>query len=178
MKKVSFVLLLTLLLSLTFINLKQRSVRAQSLGPEMLVPNPAVRTTITDLIIPISMAFLGVNFNSERGLDLSKEVNMAAKSSESQVTTDHDEIRRWVEERGGHPARVKDTESKNSPGLLRIDYPGYSGGDSLEAISWDEFFTGFDENNLAFLYQEKTKDGNESRFSKLIDRDSADDRGH
>jgi len=35
-----------------------------------------------------------------------------------------------------------------------------------------------DENNLAFLYQEKTKDGKESRFSKLIDRDSTDERGH
>jgi transposase-like protein len=56
---------------------------------------------------------------------------MATEASESKVTTDHDEIRRWVEERGGHPARVKDTESKNSPGLLRIDYPGFSGGDSL-----------------------------------------------
>jgi len=96
---------------------------------------------------------------------------MATESSESQVTTDHDEIRRWVEERGGHPARVKDTESKNSPGLLRIDYPGYSGGDSLEKITWDEFFTGFDENGLAFLYQEETKDGKVSRFSKLIARD-------
>jgi len=95
-----------------------------------------------------------------------------AESSESKVTTNHDEIRRWVEDRGGHPARVKDTESKNSPGLLRIDYPGFSGGDSLEAISWDEFFMGFDENNLAFLYQEKTKDGKQSRFSKLIDRSS------
>ncbi len=95
---------------------------------------------------------------------------MATESSESQVTTDHDEIRRWVEERGGHPARVKDTESKNSSGLLRIDYPGYSGGDSLEEISWDEFFTGFDKNKLAFLYQEKTKDGKVSRFSKLIER--------
>jgi len=103
---------------------------------------------------------------------------MANQSSESKVTTNHDEIRQWVEERGGHPARVKDTESKKSPGLLRIDYPGYSGGDTLEAITWDEFFTGFDENNLAFLYQEKTKDGKESRFSKLIDRDSADERGH
>ena len=40
------------------------------------------------------------------------------------------------------------------------------------------FFIGFDENNLAFLYQEKTKDGKESRFLKLIDRDSADERGH
>ena len=95
---------------------------------------------------------------------------MATDASESKTTTNHDEIRRWVEERGGHPARVKDTESKNSPGLLRIDYPGYSGGDSLEEISWDESFTGFDDNKLAFLYQEKTKDGKVSRFSKLIER--------
>jgi len=99
-------------------------------------------------------------------------------TSESKTTTDHDAIRKWVEERGGHPARVKDTESDESPGLLRIDYPGYSGGQSLEAISWDEFFIGFDENNLAFLYQEKTKDGKTSRFSKLIDRSSADEKGH
>ena len=103
---------------------------------------------------------------------------MAKDSAESKTTTNHEEIRRWVEERGGHPARVKNTESKNSPGLLRIDYPGYSGSDSLEAISWDEFFTGFDENNLAFLYQEQTKDGGKSRFSKLIDRSSADEKGH
>lgn len=103
---------------------------------------------------------------------------MASESSETKSTTDHDEIRQWVEKRGGHPARVKDTESKNSPGLLRIDYPGFSGSDSLEAISWDEFFTGFDENNLAFIYQEKTKDGKTSRFSKLVDRSSVDEKGH
>ena len=96
---------------------------------------------------------------------------MATESSESKVTTNHEEIRRWVEERGGHPARVKDTESKKSQGLLRIDYPGFSGEGSLEAISWDEFFEGFDDNKLAFLYQDKTKDGKESRFSKLIERD-------
>ena len=103
---------------------------------------------------------------------------MASESSETKSTTDHEEIRQWVEERGGHPARVKDTESKNSPGLLRIDYPGFSGSDSLEAISWDEFFTGFDEKNLAFIYQEKTKDGKTSRFSKLVDRSSVDEKGH
>lgn len=100
---------------------------------------------------------------------------MANKSAESKTTTDHEEIRRWVEERGGHPARVKDTERKGSPGLLRIDYPGYSGADSLEAISWDEFFIGFDKNNLVFLYQDKLKDGSKSRFSKLIDRSSVED---
>jgi hypothetical protein len=101
---------------------------------------------------------------------------MAEGAAEAKVTTNHDEIRAWVEERGGHPARVKGTENKKSPGVLRIDYPGYSGEDTLEPISWEEFFKGFEENNLAFLYQEETKDGSESRFSKLIDRDSAKEK--
>lgn len=91
-------------------------------------------------------------------------------SHEAQVTTNHDEIRRWVEERGGHPAQVKGTERGGSA-LLRIDYPGFSGEDRLEPIEWDEFFEIFDENNLAFLYQEKTADGGQSRFSKFINRD-------
>ncbi|HEX3253525.1 MAG TPA: hypothetical protein VHS05_29095 [Pyrinomonadaceae bacterium] len=91
-------------------------------------------------------------------------------SHEAQVTTDHEEIRRWVEARGGQPAQVKGTQRRGSA-LLRIDYPGFSGEDTLEPIEWDEFFEIFDENNLAFLYQEKTADGGESRFSKFINRD-------
>jgi len=93
----------------------------------------------------------------------------------SNTTIDHKEIQRWVDERGGHPARVKGTESKNSAGLLRIDYPGFSGEDSLEEISWEEFFDAFEKNGLAFLYQDKTADGKTSRFSKLVDRSSAKD---
>ena len=88
-------------------------------------------------------------------------------SSQSKVTTDHKEIQTWVEEREGHPARVKGTE------VLRIDYAGYSGEDTLERITWEEFFAGFEANKLAFLYQDETKDGGESRFSKLIERDAA-----
>jgi hypothetical protein len=97
-------------------------------------------------------------------------------SAEAQVTTNHEEIRQWVEQREGHPARVKGTENKKSAGVLRIDYPGYSGEDTLEAISWEEFFEAFEDNQLAFLYQEETKDGSESRFSKLINRDTANEK--
>jgi hypothetical protein len=93
----------------------------------------------------------------------------------SQTTTDHNEIRRWVSERGGHPARVKGTEKKGGAGLLRIDYPGYSGEESLEPISWTEFFEGFEESKLAFLYQDETSDGKLSRFSKLVERNP---KGH
>ncbi|HEY7786655.1 MAG TPA: hypothetical protein VIB00_18135 [Pyrinomonadaceae bacterium] len=92
--------------------------------------------------------------------------------SDVKVTTDHEEIRRWVEERGGHPSRVKGTDEKNRSGVLVIDYPGYSGTQTLEKITWDEFFEGFEANELAFLYQDETKRGGESRFSKLINRDS------
>lgn len=91
--------------------------------------------------------------------------------SDAKVITDHDAIRKWVEARGGNPARVKGTDGKGS-GVLRIDYPGFSGEETLEAIEWDEFFEGFEENNLAFLHQDKTKDGELSRFSKFVERGS------
>jgi ferritin-like metal-binding protein YciE len=93
-------------------------------------------------------------------------------SSSSNITTDREEIRQWVESRGGHPACVKGTGARGDTGLLRIDYPGYSGGDTLEEISWDEFFQKFDEEKLAFLYQNETSDGKQSRFSKLVSRNS------
>lgn len=89
----------------------------------------------------------------------------------SKVTTDHKEIRSWVERHGGHPATVKSTERNHEPGVLRIDFPGYSGEGSLEEIDWESWFEKFEESNLAFLYQEKTADGKESRFNKLVSRD-------
>jgi len=94
--------------------------------------------------------------------------------AEGKTTTDHEQIKRWVEDRGGHPARVKGTAVHDSSGVLLIDYPGYSGTQTLEAISWDEFFQGFEENNLAFLYHDERKAGGEGRFSKLVNRDFAE----
>lgn len=90
----------------------------------------------------------------------------------AKTTTDHKTIRRWVEERRGRPACVKGTGGKGDVGLLRIDYPGYSGKETLQEITWDEFFDAFEENRLVFLYQEDTRSGEESRFSKLVSRDS------
>ena len=95
-------------------------------------------------------------------------------SQTSNVTTNHKEIQQWVEERGGHPARVRGTEKGKTSGVLRIDYPGFSGEERLEEISWEEFFEGFEENELAFLYQDETKDGKMSRFSKLVDRNTTE----
>lgn len=85
-------------------------------------------------------------------------------------TIDHNVIRHWVEERGGRPATVKATEGKSDPGLLRIDFPDRGAEDRLDDISWEEFFDKFEEKKLAFLYQEETRTGRVSRFSKFVSR--------
>src|SRR5262249_48962284 len=90
--------------------------------------------------------------------------------SDAKSTTDHRKIRQWVEERGGRPAAVKGTGKGDDPGVLRIDFPGYTGEESLVEISWEQFFEKFERERLAFLYQEEAKSGDESRFSKFTDR--------
>ena len=89
---------------------------------------------------------------------------------EAKQTTNHDEIRRWVQERGGKPARVKGTGSGDDPGVLRVDFPGVGEEDRLEEIPWDEWFDKFEQENLVFLYQDEVKSGEESRFFKLVNR--------
>jgi len=86
----------------------------------------------------------------------------------AKTTTDHKEIRKWVEAHGGWPAHVKQTGRGRDPGILRVDFPGFSGEDTLEPMSWKEWFDAFEKHELAFLYQDSPR----SRFSKLVDRES------
>jgi ferritin-like metal-binding protein YciE len=88
----------------------------------------------------------------------------------SRMTTDHDEIRRWAEERGAHPACVRRTGSKGDIGMIRLDFPGYSGEQSLEPIAWDDWFEKFDSSGLALVYEETTARGQKSNFNKLVSR--------
>jgi hypothetical protein len=91
------------------------------------------------------------------------------------TTTDHDEIRRWAEERGGVPARVARTGGQADPGIIRLDFPGYGGEASLQPISWDEWFRRFDESELALIYDETTR-GQKSNFNKLVRRETVEGR--
>lgn len=95
---------------------------------------------------------------------------MATKEHTSHTTTDHDTIREWAESRGGKPATVASTHEEDDAGIIRIDFPGYSGKGSLEEITWDEWFEKFDEAGLAFLYQDETADGKKSNFNRLVKR--------
>lgn len=90
----------------------------------------------------------------------------------SQTTTDRDEIIAWAEARGARPACVKGTGGKKDVGMIRLDFPGFSGEGKLEEISWDEWFDKFEESKLALVYQETTADGEKSNFNKLVSRES------
>jgi hypothetical protein len=88
------------------------------------------------------------------------------REGQTLVTRDHDVIKRWAEERGAKPATVPGTEHEGRPGVLRMDFPGY-GGENLQHISWDEWFSSFDARNLRFKYQEHKADGAQSNFFRL-----------
>jgi hypothetical protein len=90
--------------------------------------------------------------------------------------TDHDQIRRWAEERRATPACVKGTGGRGDTGMIRLDFPGFSGANKLQPISWTQWFRSFDENNLALLVQDTTARGQRSNFNKLVARKTAEGR--
>lgn len=88
----------------------------------------------------------------------------------AETTVDHAKIQQWIEARGGRPATVKGSGGEEIAGILRVDFPGYSGKATLLPIPWEVFFKKFEERGLAFLFQEKTAAGDLSRFWKLVKR--------
>ncbi len=96
--------------------------------------------------------------------------------STSKWTTDHETIRSWAEERGAKPTCVKGTGGGSDVGMIRLDFPGYSGEGKLEPISWEEWSEKFDENDLVLLFQEETAGGQRSNFNKLVKRETVEER--
>ena len=92
----------------------------------------------------------------------------------SETTTDHEEIRRWAEKKGGKPAAVDRTHKKGDVGIIRIMFPDNprSEHDALTEITWEEFFDEFEKRKLALIYEK------DSLFSKIIGRDTAEKRSH
>jgi hypothetical protein len=92
------------------------------------------------------------------------------KMSQAKSTTDHGKIRKWAEQRGGVPSAVTGTGQKGDPGILRFDFEPKDEG--LRKLSWEDFFEKFENEKLAFLYQDETADGSQSRFHKFVQRET------
>ena len=94
------------------------------------------------------------------------------RAGRSLVTTSHEVIRTWAESRDGVPATVEGTEHGDRAGVLRFDFGERT--DKLRHITWEEWFTTFDERKLNFVYQEERKDGRQSTFFILESPDRED----
>ncbi|MGF0539054.1 hypothetical protein ACQQ2Q_13745 [Agrobacterium sp. ES01] len=84
-------------------------------------------------------------------------------------TTDHAEIRNWIEARNGMPAKVNGSRDE---GVLGVEFDKLDDDDrELKKIEWTEFFQIFEGANLAFLCQDNAGSGNRSHFNKFVERE-------
>lgn len=96
----------------------------------------------------------------------SQYAERAPRTVQTNVTRNHEVIRRWAEQRGARPATMPGSEYNGHLGVLRFDFPGY-GGAVLRPVDWEEWFATFDERGLEFRYQDQRADGSRSNFNRL-----------
>ncbi|WP_440006977.1 hypothetical protein [Halomicrococcus sp. SG-WS-1] len=92
---------------------------------------------------------------------------------ESKITTDRETIRNWADERNLEPVR-RTTAGTEEPSV-RLVHDAETGRSGHEEVSWDEFFDRFEDEQLAFMYQEFDSVDDEVEFAEVIDRTSIDD---
>ena len=78
------------------------------------------------------------------------------------LTADHAEIRRWVDEHGGCPARVPVGDGRDRLAVA-FDRSG------CDPLSWEDFFERFEREGLAFAYSPEAN-GDAARSAKLVSR--------
>ena len=89
----------------------------------------------------------------------------------SEVLTDHRRIRAWADARTAKPSCVVRHDGVRIAGRIRLDFPGFSSGEALARISWDEWFDTFDAQQLALVIESGTADAQRSTFHTLVARD-------
>ena len=83
----------------------------------------------------------------------------------SKTTIEHDEIRRWVSERGGYPRRVKAPMKKAECCALII--PATQAKKGSRRSPGPSSSRRLMKNQLAFLYEDETKSGEQSQIFKV-----------
>lgn len=94
-------------------------------------------------------------------------------TSPRDITTDHETIKAWVENRGGTPAQV--SGQADDAGSLYIVEEGEA-MEGLDSISWEEFFETFEAEGLAFVYQDRDVGETNEWLYDLIDREEVAER--
>lgn len=92
---------------------------------------------------------------------------MAKAGQSAKTTTNHDEVREFIESKGGKPAVMRGTSDASGQAVLRIDLRN---DPELEQLGWDRFFQLFDKNNLALHYQEESSEGKPANIFEFVQR--------
>ncbi|MBT0994983.1 hypothetical protein KIN34_11895 [Cellulomonas sp. DKR-3] len=71
-------------------------------------------------------------------------------SDASRSTTDHDEIRTWVEARGGTPALIASL-GRHEDGVPAVVFPAGPSGEGAVPTTWARWFEVFERDSLAFV---------------------------
>lgn len=90
-------------------------------------------------------------------------------AAEKRKTTDHEEIRAWVEQHNGFPASRQGTLEAGAA-EPEIDFPSSGDDEALNHIEWDAWLTTFEQQDLALLYQPGTEPGDGTPFYSLVPR--------
>lgn len=83
---------------------------------------------------------------------------------QSLVTKSHDVILAWAAQRKCVPSTIRGTWHNGNPGVLRFDFPDFGSHESLEHVTWQQWFDTFDERQLVMIYQDTMKNGHLSNF--------------
>jgi hypothetical protein len=79
------------------------------------------------------------------------------------ITTNHHEIKSWAEKHQGIPELVDHKDARHDRIGLRINFPGpvddalLSETNPPQKITWEKFFAIFEEQGLAFEYDNEEK---------------------
>lgn len=88
-------------------------------------------------------------------------------------TTDHEEIRKWIEEHKGTPAVIKGMIEETGVEIPEMLHVSFDQDDpNMEGLDWEEFFERFEDANLALVYNETIGEGETPDF-EFADRDAA-----
>ena len=69
------------------------------------------------------------------------------------TTTDHAEIKKWVESHNGRPIRVAMSDTAKELDTIKFRFPNeeYDNEQTYQEISWDEWFSIFEHYNLQMV---------------------------
>jgi hypothetical protein len=80
------------------------------------------------------------------------------------ITIEHAQIIDWTQSRGGHPAINREPAGVATPII------SFANEANETPASWDEWMSVFDGDKWAFIYQDRTPEGELSRMWKVIPR--------